>query len=431
MFDTQAYLEFSKDNSPGTISQMALPEMLTLGRESSWPGTRDDESVAERHARVEKKDSGYLIRDLRSSSGTYVNGTRISEAWLQEGDEIQVGNSFCYFTFENETSATDLGLKSKSPDWTLQLQRMGPVAKSAFPVLLLGPSGTGKEVIAEKIHSNSPRRMGPFVRVNCSALTETLVESELFGHVKGSFTGAIADRKGAFETARGGTLFLDEIGDLPYGLQAKLLRALENNEIRPVGSDKSIQTDVRIVAATHQNLVDKIHSAEFRMDLYYRLNVVNIRLPALVDRMDDFDELLYTFARQYRVRFSFNAIQKMKKHQWPGNIRELKNTVARASAFFPRIQIEEEHVEQIVDRAALPEEVRGTVPGELPVIKEIERQMIIKRLVANRGNQRRTAADLGMPKSTLHDRLKLYNIDPRQYTPGYTEVSEAAEIESE
>ena len=197
---------------------------------------------------------------------------------------------------------------------------LSSVATSSCPVLILGPSGTGKDVLANAIHNSSKKSGAPFISVNCSALTETLVESELFGHTKGSFTDAVSDRKGAFEAARGGTLFLDEIGDLPYSLQAKLLRALENNEIRPVGSDRSIKTDVRIIAATHQNLYNKIRDGEFRADLFYRLNVITIETPALKERIEDFDNLLYSFARQMRVRFSFNAIKTLKKHDWPGNI---------------------------------------------------------------------------------------------------------------
>lgn len=406
---------------PGKNQNYPLSEHTSLGRESAWPGF-DDLSAEDRHARIELKETGFMIRDLRSPKGTFVNGTRINEAWLQDGDEIKIGDSVCYFSAGENKGPETMGLTSRCPVWAQQLQRLVPISKSPYPVLLLGPSGTGKEVLAEKIHENSTRAQGPFIRVNCSALTETLVESELFGHVKGSFTGAIQDRKGAFESARGGTLFLDEIGDLPYGLQAKLLRALENNEIRPVGSDKTVQTDVRILAATHQNLYEKIHTGEFRTDLYYRLNVVAIQTPALNERMDDFEDLLYTFGKQMRVRFSHAAIQKLKKHKWPGNIRELKNTVARASAFYPKRQIEEFEVDEIIDRAGMPTSTVGGIPvpalsADLPVIKEIERQMIIKRLVANRGNQRRTASDLGMPKSTLHDRLKLYNIDPKFYSP--------------
>ncbi len=194
---------------------------------------------------------------------------------------------------------------------TKNCKNLGNVAKTDFPVLILGPSGTGKDVIAQALHQTSDRQ-GPFLSVNCSALSETLIESELFGHVKGSFTGAVNDRKGAFEAARGGTLFLDEIGDLSYNLQAKLLRALENGEIRAVGADRNTQTDVRIIAATHQNLGEKIREGSFRSDLYYRLNVVTVTPPALNLRMEDFEGLLYGFARSMRVRFSHGAIVSLK-----------------------------------------------------------------------------------------------------------------------
>lgn len=407
-----------------TRNQNLIPlrDFNTLGAASENSVPLSAPGAAERHARIEMKPEGFLVRDLRSQSGTFVNGTRVTEAWLSDGDVLSLGEEELVFLKEAPNPGGGIGLKSKNEIWDEQLRSLGNVARTPFPVLLLGPSGTGKEVLAEALHRHSDRSRGPFVRVNCSALTETLVESELFGHVKGSFTGAIADRKGAFEAARGGTLFLDEIGDLPYGLQAKLLRALENGEIRPVGSDKTVQTDVRIIAATHQNLADKILGGEFRNDLYYRLSVVTVTPPALSERMEDFEELLYAFAKQMRVRFSFGAIQRLKKHTWPGNIRELRNTVARASAFFPRISIEENHIERIMDpyslkhSASMGKPSSVMVEGQLPVIKEIEKQMIIKRLAANNGNQRRTASDLGMPKSTLHDRLRLYEIDPRQFT---------------
>ena len=314
----------------------SVKEFTTLGTDSQNTIQVTSEQASERHARIEAKNDAYMIRDLRSETGTFVNGTRIHEAWLNDGDLIQIGGDEYVFATALPQLEKGIGLKSKNEIWNRQLQSLGNVALTNFPVILLGPSGTGKEVLAESLHRHSSRSAGPFVRVNCSALTETLVESELFGHIKGSFTGAINDRKGAFESARGGTLFLDEVGDLPYGLQAKLLRALENNEIRPVGSDRTVQTDVRIIAATHQNLAEKIMSGEFRSDLYYRLSVLTVTPPALSERMEDFEELLYFFAKQMRVRFSFGAIQQLKKHTWPGNIRELRNTIARACAFFPK-----------------------------------------------------------------------------------------------
>lgn len=410
-----AYL-FSKTN-PERLQE--LKEYFTLGSasESNWV----ENSISDRQFRIEKRDNNYVLRDLRSGVPTRLNGASILEAPLKDQDEIQVEDITYIFQTETVEEANSLGLHSKNENWNEKLQQLGHVALTDHPVLLLGPSGTGKEIVAQAIHDNSKRKQGPFISVNCSALTETLVESELFGHTKGAFTGAMGDRKGAFEAARGGTLFLDEIGDLPYGLQAKLLRALEAGEIRPVGSDQIVKTNVRIIAATHQNLIEKIQNQQFRADLYFRLNVVTINTPALSSRMEDFDDILYSFARKFKVRFSFNSMQMLKKHQWPGNIRELRNVVARASALFPKQEITEEKVHSLVDLIFYSQEQKQMIESQLdsktlPVIKEIEKQMIIKRLRANYGNQRRTAADLGMPKSTLHDRLKDYDIDPRSFT---------------
>ena len=399
----QPYLKILSEN-PKTV---LLSDFATLGKDELCQIPLNHDSVAERHARIEQKDGNFLIRDLRSINGSYVNNTRIFEAYLKEGDVIRLGDLEMSFHEHLETAKT-FPMKSRNDLWNRELQSLANVARTNFPVLILGPSGTGKDIVAQALHEASERN-GPFLSVNCSALSETLIESELFGHIKGSFTGASSDRKGAFESARGGTLFLDEIGDLSYSLQAKLLRALENNEIRPVGSDRNVKTDVRIIAATHQNLKDKIHDGAFRSDLYFRLNVVTVSPPALAKRMEDFEELLYSFAKKMRVRFSYGAIARLKKHPWPGNIRELKNLVSRAAALFPHEQIHEEQVERLIDRTLLRYEDRTGV--ETPVIKEIEKQMIIKRLAFNRGNQRRTAMDLGMPKSTLHDRIRHYGIN--------------------
>lgn len=402
---SQAFLKTMDENG----RTLSLQDFSTFGRDSNCQFQILGTDIADRHARIEKKDQAYLIRDLRSTSGTFVNDARVMEAFLNEGDVIRLGDQeFLFLTQERANSP--FPITSRNEVWNEELQALSNVSQTEFPVLILGPSGTGKDVIAHALHEQSSRNQGPFVSVNCSALSETLIESELFGHIKGSFTGAINDRKGAFEAARAGTLFLDEIGDLSYGLQAKLLRALENNEIRPVGADRNVRTDVRIIAATHQNLAQKIREGLFRADLYFRLNVVTIAPPALSLRMEDFEELLYTFAKKMRVRFSHGAIVRLKKHPWPGNIRELKNLVSRAAALYPRMHITENHIEKLLDKTLL-EKSEDRVTNDIPVIKEIEKQMIIKRLEANRGNQRRTAQDLGMPKSTLHDRLKYYNID--------------------
>ncbi|MEQ1724279.1 MAG: sigma 54-interacting transcriptional regulator, partial [Pseudobdellovibrio sp.] len=390
-----------------------------LGRDQDCKIRIADELTEARHARLEVRGKELVIKDLRSTNGTYVNGALIIEAILKDGDLIRVG--------AQDLVVVDLQLKrkhfpltSRYEYWNEQLKTLSNVASTKYPILLLGPSGSGKDIIAQNIHQNSPQAPCLFLSVNCSALTETLIESELFGHVKGSFTGAIADRKGAFESARGGTLFLDEIGDLPYALQSKLLRALENDEIRPVGSDRNVKTNVRIISATHQNLYQKIRDGAFRADLFYRLNVITVEVPSLKERIEDFDDLIYQFAKQMRVRFSHSALQILKKYEWPGNIRELKNVVSRASALFPKEYIAEKHVDILLNKkerlAHAPTGVSyAEQNNQMSVIKEIEKQMILKRLAANHGNQKRTAVDLGMPKSTLHDRIKNYNISPEDF----------------
>lgn len=389
---------------------------LYIGSDSSCGIFLEHAGIEKKHALLEIKEDSLHIKDLRSANGVFVNGARVFEAQLADGDIIRLSEKE-FIVHDLQRLKNEFPLQSKNEYWNSQLQNLSGVAETSFPVLLLGPSGAGKDIIAQNIHQCSRLNKFSFISVNCSALTETLVESELFGHTKGSFTGAIADRKGAFETARNGTLFLDEIGDLPYTLQAKLLRALENNEIRPVGSDRAIKTNVRIIAATHQNLYQKIRDGSFRADLFYRLNVITIDVPSLTERIEDFETLLYQFARKMKVRFTHGAIAELKKHDWPGNIRELKNVVARTSALFPKEYITEKYVDLILNKkerlAHPPTGISYTNPDsaiQLSVIKEIEKQMIIKRLAANQGNQKRTAVDLGMPKSTLHDRIRNYNI---------------------
>ncbi|HMN67365.1 MAG TPA: sigma 54-interacting transcriptional regulator [Bdellovibrionales bacterium] len=393
---------------------LEIAESVGIGRTGDNQVALDDEFASSRHARIERRPGGgYLLRDLRSRNGTFVNGTKIVEAVLNDGDRIRIGQSDMVFSKDRGRGLTAPEMTSKNPYWNLQLQRLSNISQSSFPVLLTGPSGTGKDVLAQAIHRMSPRKAGPIVSVNCSALSEALVESELFGHKRGSFTGATENRKGAFEAARGGTLFLDEIGDLPLALQPKLLRALENNQIRPVGCDRDITTDVRILAATHHDLKKQVLEERFRADLYFRLHVVQLQTPALTERMEDFEDLLYGFAREMHVRFSFGAIQVLKRHTWPGNIRELRNVVARARAFWGSAEIGENQVSGLLEHK-IDEREAQPLQSNRSVIRQIEAEMIRSRLIANHGNQRKTAAELGMAKSTLHDRLRAYGIDVRK-----------------
>jgi DNA-binding NtrC family response regulator len=216
---------------------------------------------------------------------------------------------------------------------------VGRVARSDAPVLIAGESGTGKELVAKAVHEYSPRHHKEMITINCGAIPENLLESELFGHEKGSFTGAIARRAGRFEQADGGTLFLDEIGDMPLSIQVKLLRVLQDGSFSRVGSNENLTTDVRIIAATHKNLTEEVAAGRFREDLYYRLNVVEIRIPALRERLEDIPLLAEFFLQRItrkngmaRIRLTAEAVNLLQSHTWPGNVRELENTIARACA---------------------------------------------------------------------------------------------------
>jgi transcriptional regulator with PAS, ATPase and Fis domain len=404
------------DGAPPTL----IDGILSVGRATGCDIRVRDPYVSSKHCQFERRPNGFFVRDLKSRNGVKLNGVRVTEAELLPGAEITVGSTSFIFQGYNSNSNPQCPLTSKNKDWQEQLNRLPAISKTDMAIFLKGESGTGKEVLARTIHELSDRRRGPMISVNCSALTESLVESELFGHIKGSFTGATSDRKGAFEAARDGTLFLDEIGDLPLFLQPKLLRAIENSEIKPVGSDKAIPTNVRIISATHKNIERMIENELFRADLYFRIHVIKVAIPALRHRLEDFDDLLYDFCREYRVSFSVPTIDMLKTHMWPGNVRELKNTVARATALFPQTRILPSHLLELINiRLDLPQKTSVILANRdprkgLPPLQEAEKEMIQARLLANGFNQRRTAAELGIPKSTLHDRIKSYQIETKK-----------------
>ncbi len=304
------------------------------------------------------------------------------------------------------------------------------VSQTRATVLIRGESGTGKELIARAIHYNSPRAAGPFVRVNCAALPQGLLESELFGHEKGAFTGATAAKKGRFELADGGSLFLDEIGDIPMPIQIKLLRVLQERCFERVGGTRTIAVDVRIVAATHQDLEAAIAGGEFREDLYYRLNVVPILLPALRERREDIPLLIEHFLAKYnrennrKVRITGRVLQAMLNYEWPGNVRELENCVERMVIMTRRRLVLPEDlplpIETVPDEREEPRSratiARGRGPtGAPPAIgisklRDLERQQIIRALARAAGVQARAAALLGITPRQLSYRLRKYAI---------------------
>lgn len=369
----------------------------------------------EKLCKIKLTDEGILVRSLDVDKLVKINGIPVFEAFASPHDRIQVTDNDIFEVQNlNERKVNQFVLKSKNPIWQDQLNALSNFAISEQPVLILGPSGTGKEEIARILHEKSSRKHGPLIFVNCSALSENLIESELFGHVKGSFTGAISDRKGAFQSARGGTLVLDEIGDLPLDLQPKLLRALENKEIHPVGSDKNIKTDVRIVASTHQHLTEKIKDGLFREDLYFRLNILKISPPPLKKRMEDFEDLLLYFCQKENLKLSQKILKLLKNYHWPGNIRELKNFVTRATALYQNNDIKEHDLIKLIDdidpRLILDPHFTRFDAKNI-TMKEAEKKLIIKSLMYNYGNQRRASEQLGIPKSTLSDKIKFYGIN--------------------
>jgi DNA-binding NtrC family response regulator len=290
------------------------------------------------------------------------------------------------------------------------------VAPSSASVLITGESGTGKELVARTIHSLSPRKGAQFVAINCSAIPETLMESELFGHEKGAFTGAAARRQGCFELANGGTLLLDEIGEMPTLLQAKLLRVLEERTLRRLGSTHEIPIDVRLLAATNRDPHEAVRGGRFREDLLYRLNVIAIEMPPLRERKSDLPLLAQHLVTQLAERhkrparfFSQAALEVLRAHYWPGNVRELRNVVERAVIICSGEQIERHHLAPypVEQRERVRQEDTITLPIGTP-IEEMERQMIMRTLQKTANNKTRAAELLGISLKTLHNKLRLY-----------------------
>ena len=290
------------------------------------------------------------------------------------------------------------------------------VAPSSASVLITGESGTGKELVARTIHRMSPRKDQPFVAINCSAIPETLMESELFGHEKGAFTGATSRRQGCFELADKGTLLLDEIGEMPPLLQAKLLRVIEERAVRRLGSRREIQVDVRLLAATNRHPQNAVSEGSLRSDLWYRLNVFSIHLPSLDERKEDLPLLAQHLVTQLAAKhnrparfLSPSALHALQYHAWPGNVRELRNVIERAVIICSGDQIERHHFAPypIEQREKLRSEDTLTVPVGTP-LEEVERQMILRTLQKTKNNKTRAAELLGISLKTLHNKLNLY-----------------------
>jgi two-component system nitrogen regulation response regulator NtrX len=313
-------------------------------------------------------------------------------------------------------------LIGESPPMRLLREQVLLAAPTNGRVLILGENGTGKEVVARTLHAHSRRRTAPFVEVNCAAIPEELIESELFGHARGAFTGAVADRRGRFEHAQGGTIFLDEIGDMSLKTQAKVLRALQEQVVQPVGGTATVKVDVRVVAATNKDLQDEIRAGRFREDLFFRLNVVPIFVPPLRDRADDVPRLaehfMATLAGEYgrRVkRFAPEAMTRLQQHSWPGNVRELHNAVERLLIMVTGDVITLHDVAFVGDAPVTAAAAAGGNGATLPLATardQFERDYILQVLAAHQGNISRTADALGVERSNLYKKMRAFGIAP-------------------
>jgi len=325
---------------------------------------------------------------------------------------------------ENRRLKADLGqglhrphIIGNSPAMCTLLETVAQVAPTEATVLITGESGTGKELIAAAIHDNSHRRRGPLVKINCAASTETLLESELFGHEKGAFTGADRRQEGRIVQADGGSLFLDEVGEMPLTMQVKLLRAIQEREVTRVGGQGTIAVDVRIIAATHRNLVDMVAEGTFRQDLFYRLNVLSLEIPPLRRRTEDIPLLATHFLESFAQKnhkpirgFTPQAVERMIKYAWPGNVRELINAIERAVVLSRGEYLDAADFSGVAV-AAGPEDAPSTQEPANPdgqALEDVERRAILHTLEAAGGNKSEAARRLGITRKTLHQKLKKY-----------------------
>jgi DNA-binding NtrC family response regulator len=398
---------------------------LTIGSDAGNDVVVGDPYVSAFHARLRLEQGRVIIRDLGSRNGVFVGERKLVEGEVPAGAQLRIGRTAFVLTAPDDEGslapAEPHRLLGTSPAMESLREQLSRVAASEAAVLITGETGTGKEVVARLCAAMSPRAARPFIPLNCGALGRTLIESELFGHEKGAFTGAIAKKVGAFEAADGGTLFLDEIGEMPLELQPQLLRVLETGEIRRVGSVETFRADVRLIAATNRRLAAEVGAGSFREDLYHRLHVLVLELPSLRERREDIPLLAQHFLTTLVpagecVRLSPEAIAKLGAHDWPGNVRELRNVVQRAVLLRRQSVIAAEEI--TFAASTLGSRVETASATRQRTLQELEREAISAELVRFRGNKTEAAAALGLSRSTIHRKIDEYNIDVKALLAG-------------
>ncbi len=413
----------------GLEACLGLPN-VRLGSAPDNDIVLNDRAVSRRHAEIQLTPQGLLLRDLGSTNGTFINNVRITEAYVPADAECTLGYSRLLIRQRTEERPVAVSrqeerlgeLVGASARMRELYGLIRAVAPTPTTVHLHGESGSGKELVARTLHALSGRS-GPLVVFDASVADPEMVRNDLFGHIKGAFTGATGSREGAFRQAHTGTLFIDEIGELPLDLQPRLLRVLETREVMPIGADKPIRVDVRVITATHRDLAAMVKAGRFRADLYYRLSVVPIEIPTLREISSDIPRIARHLCKQLQLscRLSEAALQALQRYSWPGNVRELRNVLERAAVLRGDQEVRPEDLR-------LPrDELAGSVAsvasaagyggdaGSRPSaadarahLKDVERQMILDALARNQNNKAAVARELGIPLSTLKRRIKDY-----------------------
>ena len=424
--------------SPHIKFDLGKKKIIRIGKKNDNDIVVNDKTVSRNHMEIEATSDSYLLRDRNSTNGTFINDMKVKEAFLSPGDIVTVGNTKIKFqTFDEkveiEPSKNNFfgEMAGKSRKMRQIFGVLEKISPSLATVVIEGETGTGKELVARAIHNNSLRKDKSFAVFDCSAIAPNLIESELFGHVKGSFTGAIKDRKGAFEEANTGTIFLDEIGELTLDLQPKLLRALEQREIKRVGSTQAVKLDVRVICATNRNLRKEVEEGRFREDLYYRLSVVKIQLPPLRERPDDIPlliEKILATARYnrkpdgafYATRVEDDALKILQRYQWPGNVRELNNILERAVSFSENGVINGAHLRFIFSESETGEETTvktAVIDSSMPfkeakqkIVESFEKDYLEDLLKRNSFNVSKAAREAKIDRKHLRNLLIKYGI---------------------
>ena len=419
--ETTAQIDLTEGPPPRWVSLVAPDGTVTreqLGRRRMRIGSGDDVDVivkdphvSRTHCELEPTVAGVVLRDLGSTNGTFVGGAQIREVVLVPGAVAMLGGSTRLFVEADVPVKARIRFGSAisaSPSMASVFEMVGKLAASDVTILLTGETGSGKDVLARAVHEESPRSDGPMVVFDCGAVTASLIESELFGHEKGAFTGAVAERAGAFERAHGGTLFLDEIGEMPLDLQPRLLRALEQRQVRRVGGARELDVDVRVIAATNRDLAAEVAAGRFRQDLFYRVTAAVVEVPPLRARPEDLP-ILVEHILEGRATVTPAAMAALAAYDWPGNVRELRNVITTAVAMLDGDVLDVRH---LMFPSGTPRKEREL--DELPLagrsLEAIERAAIKQTLEREGGNKTRAAKALGIAPSTLYEKLKKYGL---------------------